>query len=268
MYLASGEGRIINSRFHKKSMEIVELTHGSAQIFIGTQSYEAEKGDIIYIPPEMVFRAESVNGSASMRGMIFDREVLESNMQTYESDVLYMFYVQSLNKTAVFKSEHPIYGVISSAIAAAYEEYMAKDVCYMLPIRANIYTIMTELLRYYCGTKNEEERVIYHNVMRLRPIINYINENFDKKIYVEMLADIIAVSADYFTKMFKDSIGKTPIDYINAIRVNRAMQILKSTDKPMGEVGEAVGFPNPNYFHKIFKQYMGTSPLAYRKATK
>ena len=79
---------------------------------------------------------------------------------------------------------------------------------------------------------------------------------------------MITVSPDYFTKMFKESVGKTPIDYINGLRINRAIQLLYTTDMQMAELAEAVGFCNPNYFHKIFKQYMGQSPLSYRKSTK
>ena len=76
---------------------------------------------------------------------------------------------------------------------------------------------------------------------------------------------MITVSPDYFTKMFKDSIGKTPIDYINGIRINRALALLSGSDTPINEIAESIGFSNTNYFHKIFKQYMNTSPLAYRK---
>ena len=94
------------------------------------------------------------------------------------------------------------------------------------------------------------------------------NKNFCKKIYVESLSDMINVSPDYFTKVFKDSIGTTPIDYINALRVNRALKLLFSTDISVAEVAEATGFSNANYFNKTFKQYMDTSPLSYRKASR
>ena len=77
---------------------------------------------------------------------------------------------------------------------------------------------------------------------------------------------MINVSPDYFTKMFKESIGKTPIDYINGMRVNTAMDLLCTTEMSMTEIAESIGFCNPNYFHKIFKQYMQTSPLAYKKS--
>ena len=268
MYVGGADGRIINSRLNEGSMEIVEITEGRALVEIGTEIIEASCGDILCIPPKMVFRVDSVGGYAAVRGMIFNVSVVESNMHIHESEILYMFYVQAVNRITVFNEAHPIYPTLSGCMAAAYDEYMAKDVCYMLPIRANIYLIMTELLRYYCGSKDEADRAVYHNVLRLRSVISYINENYNEKIYVEKLADMITVSPDYFTKMFKESVGKTPIDYINGLRINRAMQLLYTTDMQMAELAEAVGFCNPNYFHKIFKQYMGQSPLSYRKSTK
>ena len=109
--------------------------------------------------------------------------------------------------------------------------------------------------------------MIYHNVLRLAPVVAYISEHYCEKIYVEKLADMINVSPDYFTKMFKDSIGKTPIEYINGLRINKSMQMLFETKKSMADIANEIGFCNPNYFHKIFKQYINESPLAYRKST-
>ena len=148
----------------------------------------------------------------------------------------------------------------------AYEEYISKDVCYRMPVKANIYLLLANILRYYASSKTEMDRMIYHNVIRLRPVIEYIAEHYAEKTYIETLADMITVSPDYFTKMFKDSIGTTPVDYINGVRVNHALRLLTMTDTPVNEIAEMTGFSNPNYFHKIFKSYMTTSPLAYRKS--
>ena len=148
----------------------------------------------------------------------------------------------------------------------AYEEYISKDVCYLLPVRAHIYLSVCAILRYYAGQRSELDKLIYHNVIRLRPVIEYITEHYSEKIYIETLADMVALSPDYFTKMFKDSIGKTPIDYINGVRVNHSLRLLSMTDTPINEIADQLGFSGPNYFHKIFKAYMDTSPLAYRKS--
>ena len=265
MYSASGAG-IIASGYHPESMEIIEVTGGSVKVEIGTETVEAARGDFLYVPPTMVFKIMAAEGSASIRGMAFDSSIIEANMENFDTEIYYMFYVQSKNRITVFKEGHPIYPTLLSAMCDSYDEYIAKDVCYKLPIRANVYMIMTALLRFYCGSRDELDRMVYHNVMRLRPALEYIDEHSGEKIYIETLSDMITVSPDYFTKMFKDSIGKTPIDYINGIRINKALRLLSETDTPVNEIAERSGFSNPNYFHKIFKQYITTSPLAYRKS--
>ncbi len=267
MYSARGAG-IISEGYHGESVEIIEIASGSVSVQIGTDTLEAARGDFIYIPSGFVFRITSQDGEAAVRALVFDTSIVEENMENFDTEILYMFYVQSKNKISVFREGHPVYSALRECIGVAYDEYVSKDVCYKLPIRANIYLIMTALLRYYCGTRDELDRMIYHNVMRLRPVIEYIAEHYAEKIYIESLSDMITVSPDYFTKMFKDSIGKTPIDYINALRINHALKLLLTTDTPINEISDAVGFSGPNYFHKIFKQYMVTSPLAYRKSGK
>ena len=266
MYKASGDGRIINTRSHATSMEIVEVTSGAVTVQIGTELIAAAEGDFLYIPPTMAFRVDAASEYANVRGMLFDMSIIEENLENFDSEVFYMFYVQSRNKITVFGNEHPIHSTLKRFMQESYDEYTEKEVCYKLPIRANIYQMMTALLRYYCGSKNELDRMIYHNVLRLRPVISYIDEHFREKIYIEELSAMINVSPDYFTKMFKESIGKTPIDYINGMRVNSAMDLLCTTDMSMTEIADSIGFCNPNYFHKIFKQYMMTSPLAYKKS--
>ena len=265
MYSLSGSGVIVPSRFNDSMMEIVEVTAGNVQIQIGTEYIFASKGDFLYVPHGSLYRVDAIGGYAAVRGMMFDTSIIEANMVNYETEILYMFYVQSENKIKIFSDTHPVHKILKRCMSDSYDEYLAKDVCYKLPIRANIYLAMTALLRYYCSTKNDSERIIYHNVLRLRPVINYISEHYAEKIYIEKLSEIIMVSPDYFTKMFKDSIGKTPVDYINGIRINRSMQMLIETDMPVAAIAEKMGFCNSNYFNKIFKQYMGVSPLAYRK---
>ena len=268
MYYVSGDGRLVNSRSYSNRMEIVEILSGEVNVRIGTEVIVVHAGEFIYVPPALVYRADAITESASLRAMVFDSSILEANMDKFDTEIFYMFYLQSKNKIAPFKCGHPVYEILAKYMQESYDEYVSKDVCYKLPIRANIYLMMTALLRYYCGSKDDSDRMIYHNVLRLRPVISYIAEHYCEKIYIENLAGMINVSPDYFTKMFKDSIGKTPIEYINGMRVNTAMQLLSETESSMADIAEQTGFCNPNYFHKIFKQYIDLSPLAYRKSTK
>ncbi len=268
MYAVNGEGRLINVRMHDSDMEIVEIISGEVSVLLGTEIFDAGEGDIIYVPQGVVFRIDAKGAEASLRGMVFSSSIIEDNMENFDSEIFYMFYLQSRSKIAHFKSNSPVHPSLKKCMSDSYDEYISKDVCYKLPIRANIYLMITSLLRYYCGRRDEDENAVFHNVLRLRPVMNYISEHYCEKIYIEKLSDMINVSPDYFTKMFKDSIGKTPIEYINGMRINRSMSLLTNTELSMTEIAEATGFSGPNYFHKIFKQYMHTSPLVFRKSTK
>lgn len=265
LYSAQGEG-IIDSGYSPTASELLQVVSGSVAVTAGTEVSEVSAGDFLFIPADLVFRVETVGGPAAVRGMSFEREMVETNMDNFDGEINYMFYVQSFSRVVTFTRQHPIYENLCYCMGEAYEEYISKDVCFRLPVRAYLYLLNAAILRYYAGARNEMDRVIYHNVIRLRPVVEYIAENYGEKIYIETLADMIGVSPDYFTKMFKDSIGTTPIDYINGVRVNHALRLLTMTDTPVNEIAEKTGFSNPNYFHKIFKSYMQTSPLAYRKS--
>ena len=265
LYSAVGEG-IIDSGYSPTASELLQVISGRVAVTVGTEVAEVSAGDFLFIPADLVFRVETIEGPASVRGLAFERKIVEENMDNFDGEINYMFYVQSFSRVVTFKPSHPIYESLCYCMSEAYEEYISKDVCFRLPVRAYLYLLSASILRYYAGERNELDRMIYHNVIRLRPVVEYIAENYGEKIYIETLADMIGVSPDYFTKMFKDSIGTTPIDYINGVRVNHALRLLTMTDTPVNEIADKTGFSNPNYFHKIFKSYMEISPLAYRKS--
>lgn len=265
LYSKGGEG-IIDSGYYADAHALIQITAGEVALSIGTEVVEASAGDFIYVPPTLVFRVESIGAPASIRHLAFERSIVEENMDNFDNEIFYMFFVQSCTRIVCFKKGHPIYENLNYCMTEAYEEYISKDVCFRLPVRAHIFLLVSSILRYYAGARGELDRMVYHNVMRLRPVIEYITEHYGEKTYIETLSDMVALSPDYFTKMFKDSIGKTPIDYINGIKVNHSLRLLAMTDTPVNEISDIVGFSGPNYFHKIFKAYMNTSPLAYRKS--
>ena len=266
MYVASGTGMLISPRYSGDMMEILAVGSGELSVQVGTDFVTLHAGDFVYVPTNMMLRAEAEGGYASLRGVRFSAELFEDALEHFDSEVLSMFYVQSRTSTVLFSAEHQLAAQLHSYMETASDEFMSKELCYKLAIKANIFLMIAAIIRYYGEARNERDRMIYHNVKRLIPVIEYVSRRFEEKIYVDDLAEIINVSNDYFIKMFKDSIGKTPIDYINALRINKAMQYLAETDMQMSDISDKIGFCNANYFHKIFKQYTDTSPLAYRKS--
>ncbi len=260
-----GEGRILAPLWHDHAMAIWQVTEGDVCLNIGTEFLQAHAGDMFFVPSAVVYSVKTEGAPAALRGLIFEGSILEQNMASLDTELLYMFEVQSRIRVPLFGPDHPIYASVFRYFCDALEEYGDKDVCYKLPIRANIYLLMTALLRHYGVARDEQDRVIYHNVLRLRPVLEYIKRQYNQKISIGELCTMIHVSSDHFTRMFKDSIGRTPVDYINGVRVVCAQRLLCGSETSLSDIAAAVGFCNANYFHKIFKQYMNESPLSYRK---
>ncbi len=121
-------------------------------------------------------------------------------------------------------------------------------------------TLLMEVLR-----SSEDSKSSYQ---LLDHAIEYIQNHFLEKITVEELASLEHVSESYLQRKFKQKTGYTVISYINNVRVEKAKNLLISTDFGIDEIAYQVGFGTPKYFYRIFKKMTGTSPSRFRRQFK
>ncbi|MBO6020135.1 MAG: hypothetical protein J6P88_03010, partial [Clostridia bacterium] len=174
MTVRHGEGRLIPTFIREGWMSFLGVQSGKVRVQAGLFSHEATEGEILFIAPSRLLSCETVDAPAEIRLMSFHESILSQNMDTMESELLYMLTVQAKNLLFTFTSEHPLHAKLTALMDAAQDEFEAHEVCYAMPIRANLYLMMTELLRYYGGEKHGDDRVVYHNVMRMKPVLDRI----------------------------------------------------------------------------------------------
>ncbi|WHH59070.1 helix-turn-helix domain-containing protein [Petroclostridium sp. X23] len=95
-------------------------------------------------------------------------------------------------------------------------------------------------------------------------ILEYIDENLSSEISLNDIADYVGLSPTYVSKIFKDSMGKNYVDYLNASRIEKAKQLLKNTQLAVKEIGFRVGFNTIQTFMRTFKKYEGITPGQFR----
>jgi AraC-like DNA-binding protein len=100
---------------------------------------------------------------------------------------------------------------------------------------------------------------------RIEKSIQYISDNFNKKITLDKLADKCCVSKEYYIRKFKEHVGVTPIQYLLSIRINKAKVFLLQNYK-VSEVSEIVGFNDQVHFSKYFKKSTGVSPAYFKNS--
>ena len=92
----------------------------------------------------------------------------------------------------------------------------------------------------------------------------YIEQHIKEKISLDELTATCHMSAPTFCKKFKDRTGKTPFEYINECRVEKAKTMMKNRKYSLWEISEATGFTNTNYMIRVFKKYTGQTVSEYR----
>ena len=96
--------------------------------------------------------------------------------------------------------------------------------------------------------------------------VNYINLNYNKSLTVDSLTKILGVSQPYLYKIYKETFGVSPKEYITNHRIMQAKKLLAESDLPISEVAAAVGFCDTFAFSKCFSLRVGTSPTEYRNS--
>jgi len=96
-------------------------------------------------------------------------------------------------------------------------------------------------------------------------VLSYCTENFTEDITVKTLAQALFISESYVSKLFARNLGCGFRTYINDLRVQKAQQLLESSDLSIGQIMSACGFQNQSSFNRVFREITGTSPRQYRK---
>lgn len=251
----------------ENTLEMVLVSRGKVSVTSAMASFEASEGEIFFLPPYLVRTVAAADGFAAVRAIRFSCDLFDGMGEKIDNDLFYMFLIQSRNRRYRILPQSPLYTPVRTYFEDCYGEYLSRELCYGLRIRGQLTLMMALILASY-GTTRENDRMVYHNVLRLRPALDYIDAHFEEKITVPQLSDLLAVTPDYFTKLFRDSIGRTTVDYINAVRINRAMYDLLGTSLPVAEIAVRTGLGSGNYFSKVFRKSLGMQPLAFRRAAK
>ncbi|MEO0388477.1 MAG: AraC family transcriptional regulator [Pseudomonadota bacterium] len=97
-------------------------------------------------------------------------------------------------------------------------------------------------------------------------VLAFIRANLERTISVDDLAAVAGMSASHFGRVFKATVGETPMQYVMAYRVEQAIAMMKDPARPLGDIALACGFADQAHFSRSFKQVTGQTPRQFRAA--
>lgn len=96
-------------------------------------------------------------------------------------------------------------------------------------------------------------------------VLDYVDTHYTEKISLAKLSEQFHISISYLCALFKESTGKTFVDYLTELRMEKAKEMLKKPMVRSAAIAEKLGYSDYFYFNKLFKKYTGTTPYRYRK---
>ena len=131
--------------------------------------------------------------------------------------------------------------------------------CNKYEARACLGHIMFELIGDISLNKNNAEKIAQWAVA-------YIENNYDKELTLEIIANEMFVSTGYLCRVFKKYVGKKYVSYLNDVRMKKARELLYSNQYTVAEVARMVGFKDASYFSSVFKRYYNCPPSSFLEA--
>lgn len=260
-----------NSRpdtFHWHSyFEITYVQKGQGNYFVNGQEYMMESGDIIIFNNVEVHGWKLMGEDMKLLVMIFSPEFVAEKLSVFDSEYLKPFVERGSNFKNRIGKEEPVSHEIRKGIREIYKEWQQQKEGYPLMIKANILRILTMLIRTYQDESKSGEMLKEKKtaMKRLEQAISYIDTHYSEKITLDEVAAAAYMSSNYFSSYFRKVTGISFSEYVTRIRISRARELLRDTDKSVMEIAMECGFHNISNFYRLYKKHVGKPPRDDKK---
>ena len=150
---------------------------------------------------------------------------------------------------------------IETYIKAMYREYLSKNPGYEKIIESLLYVVLTYAMRkmLVLSENCSEKTKLFEDILA------YITTHYAEKLSSKELAERCFYNPSYFSRLFKETTGKSMLEYVQELRIKRACFLLKEGIMSVESIASEVGYTNTSKFYEAFKKLTGMTPLKYRK---
>ena len=233
------EAPVITMHWHEEA-ELTLITKGSCVYQIDLIEYEASTGDILFIPPLLL------------------HSIILKSSQDFCSET---YVNHELSLPCLITADHPAYDSLCKSFAQLASLYDTRMFGYELAIKSYLLQTLFLLLQYSSTRFSTES----DSSDKLKVVLDHIDLHYAEALSVSELAKLCYFSEYHFMRFFKKHMNMTCIQYINNIRLEKAVELFEHGNTSILEVSLSVGFHNLSYFYRAFKAKYHMTPLAFIK---
>lgn len=228
-----------------EAVEILLVTRGRVSVRSDSLEMEAGEGEMVVIGSRRLHSIRSLTRRALYYCLIVDRPLFDG-AGIEQSRVSDSFLVTEEEVCTLYRR--------------ITEEFRRKKLYYKIAVKAEV-TLLLSLLCRLCENIPVQEDDSSGSLAMVKEAVHYLHLHFNEPITVTALAERCGYSKYYFCRVFREVTGSTPIDFLNALRCDRAEALL-TEGMCVSEAAAACGFENLSYFSRTFRRYRGRLPSA------
>ena len=244
---------IMTCHWHQEC-ELILVHEGSLHIFLDSQEYLLNAGDICYIAQGVLHSAQPTDCVYDC--IDFDPQALLGQTRTTRELLHHLE-----NVSTVIASPSP---VIRTCMEELLSAILTQEDAWQLIALSSLFRFYGEVLRNKLYPPAQTQADI-HRLNHLKSALAHIQQNYQQHITLDELSRIAGLSPKYFCRYFRTLVHRSPMDYLNYFRIQHACTLLEQTRLSITQVADACGYNDSSYFSRCFKTYTGKSPLQYRK---
>jgi two-component system response regulator YesN len=121
---------------------------------------------------------------------------------------------------------------------------------------------LTDAIRHILELENNRQHKYRKEI---NSAIEIIKGNLDKPLGLSAIAEDVGISSRYLSRLFSEELGESFIDYVTRTRMEKAVELLKTTNMKVYEISEKIGIPSYRYFSALFKNWTGKTPKEFKR---
>ena len=251
-------------------LEALVVSAGAVSVSAGTRRLVLRQGEGLFINSGVLHAAwDHERSGCRLHSAVFHPRLVGGG----EDSVFWSAYLQPLmeregRECVLFDGSQPWHREAVQAVEAAWKDCAEEPPGYEFSVRDALSRLVFLLSSHRSAAQPSRSGKALREEGRVKLMLEYIHGHYASELNTAAIAHAAAVSESECLRCFRSVIGQTPIQYVMQYRIQKAAELLASSDLSIAEAGAKCGFQDASYFSKTFRALKGCTPSELRRRTR
>ncbi|WP_059051145.1 helix-turn-helix transcriptional regulator [Paenibacillus senegalimassiliensis] len=253
----------INRHWHEE-LEFAIVQEGKVKYLVGEDTVHLAQGEGIFVNSRVIHGYEA-GGRALVPNVVCSPEIISGSHQSVYQKFVYPIIYSHISCLRL-SNQIDWQNEILQSLYHVFHLLNAREETKELDVQIELASIWRTLYLHQDDCMRSPQTSGFQTTQaRLRMMLEFIYENYMERIRLSDIASAAKVSKSEALRCFKEGLHASPVDYLIGFRLNKARELLQTTEITVTEIASKVGFEEVGYFARMFKKTYGVTPKHVRR---